>query len=160
MAKSKTTRAGSVTVTNIDLGAARLVAQLAMPIFIEAGILEEEGQQIKTGTVDSTVAEVATVHEFGAPDKNIPARSFLRSTVDEHLGYYPEIAAAVNSVISGAATIAAMATVGEKVEKDIVDKIEKGIGPSLSPITVQRKGHSTPLIDTEQLINSISSKVI
>lgn len=159
MAKIKTSKTGPVTVIDTDLGFNRILAELSVPVSIDVGVLEKDGMTRKTGSKDSTLAEVAAVHEFGAPERNIPQRSFLRSTVDQNKGYIVDIAMAVSNVISGLSAFVAMARVGDKATKDVTKKIQEGIMPALKPKTTARKGHSTPLIDTEQLINSIDFEV-
>ena len=160
MAKVKITKKGRVIVIDTDLGFKRIQKEFLFPIFVDVGILEKDGLELKNGSSSSTLAEVAHVHEFGLPEKGIPQRSFLRSTVDANRGYIAELTLAVSSVIAGVKKIAAVSAVGKKVVKDIVNRIRGGIGPSLKTKTVAKKGHSTPLIDTEQLINSIDSEVL
>ena len=44
--------------------------------------VESDGRSVKVGVIGSR-ASIAAVHEFGAPSKNIPERSFIRSTINE-----------------------------------------------------------------------------
>lgn len=104
---------------------------------------------------------VASVHEFGAPSVNVPERSFFRSTSDEkERAWQRELAAAGRRVAKGASPQGELLLVGEVARDDIIDKIHSGIPPALKPATVRKKrGETTPLIDTGQLINSLSTVV-
>lgn len=48
---------------------------------------------------------------------------------------------------------------GIHLERAILEKIRSHIPPPLKPETVRRKGSSTPLIDTGQLIGSITHQI-
>lgn len=49
--------------------------------------------------------------------------------------------------------------VGARFENDILDRIRAHIPPPLSPETIRRKGSTTPLIDTGQLVGSITHQI-
>ncbi|MEM8168046.1 hypothetical protein Q4R38_18910, partial [Morganella morganii] len=53
----------------------------------------------------------------------------------------------------------AFAIVGEKLSGEVKRKIQSGINPELDPKTVARKGSSKPLIDTGNLLQSITYEV-
>jgi phage gpG-like protein len=50
-------------------------------------------------------------------------------------------------------------TVGVFLEAKMVEKISSGLQPALKPKTIARKGSSTPLIDTGELLGQIDHKV-
>jgi phage gpG-like protein len=95
--------------------------------------------------------QVAAVHEFGAPKKKIPERSFIRSTFDEYTEDINTFKKQMyQKVLQGKmSAIRAIGLVGEFVLNKTKAKIREGLEPSLK----YREG--TPLYDTGQLINSL-----
>lgn len=106
-----------------------------------------------------TVLEVAIMNEFGTD--TIPERSFIRAWVDlEGDEARKWMRALIKQVIRGAITKeVALERFGQKVQGSIQARIADGIPPPNAPATVERKGSSTPLIDTGQLRSSITYKV-
>ena len=107
-----------------------------------------------------TNAELAAVHEFGKG--NAPERSFLRSTFDENLRDYDrELTAIAKRTYDGSASLEGdLLLLGESMRSDVIQKIRSSIPPPLKSATVARKkGETTPLIDTGQLLNAISVQV-
>lgn len=106
-----------------------------------------------------TVAQVGAYNEFGT--SRIPARSFVRSTVDGNSRLYSRMLADVaRSWIARRLSLAqGLGLVGAKVAGDIKLRIAAGISPPNAAATIARKGSSTPLIDTGQLRSSITSAV-
>lgn len=111
-----------------------------------------------------TVGEVAAIHEFGAPSRGIPARSFLRLGMKK----------ARVPVMSLAKIIFAKVARGEATDREALTKIAdimistttacfstRGFGTwqDLAESTIARKGHADPLLDTEQLKQSIKAEV-
>jgi len=101
-------------------------------------------------------AEVAYANEMGT-DK-IPARPFIRPAElknqkvwSDSLGKYTK-AALYNAEL-------ALEFVGEDVKKDLQASMLEVTDPPLSPITIERKGHDKPLIDTTHMIDSIEVEV-
>ncbi|WP_445496676.1 hypothetical protein [Photorhabdus sp. SF281] len=102
------------------------------------------------------VCGVTSAHEIV-----IPERSFLRSTLDENKEKAAKLLA--NSIretlLTDGDKTAPFALVGEKMAGEVKRKIQAGINPALNPKTVKRKGSSKPLIDTGQLVQSITYEV-
>ncbi|MET4863019.1 hypothetical protein [Morganella morganii] len=103
---------------------------------------------------------IAAAHEFGVPG-HIPERSFLRTTVGENKDKITgllvrELKADISQ---GDFSGRAFAIVGEKLSGEVKRKIQSGINPELDPKTVARKGSSKPLIDTGNLLQSITYEV-
>lgn len=105
-------------------------------------------------------AELASIHEFGT--EHVPERSFIRSTMDEHREEYARILAAeARKVIEGKRTPAlSMDLMGQKVASDMQRKIEQGVPPPNADSTIKRKGSSKPLVDSGQLKNAITYRVV
>lgn len=91
----------------------------------------------------------------------IPERSFIRSTVDENAGKYNRLAKALmRKIVGGQLELRqALGLIGAKVQADIKRRIQRGIDPPLRPRTIERKRSSKQLIDTGQLLNSITYEV-
>lgn len=111
--------------------------------------------------VKRTVLEIATIHEFGAPAAGIPARSFLRGTVDERRS---EIRAdqhklAVDFLAGKIGISVALDRLGARVAAKIKERIARGIEPPLAARTALRKKSTKPLVDTGQLRSSITWEV-
>lgn len=108
-----------------------------------------------------TNAELAAIHEFGAPKAGVPQRSFIRSTIDENKDRYQEELNRIGSgFYAGESVEQSLLLAGERVKKDIIDKINSKIPPPLSPITIERKhGETTPLVKSGQLRNSLSAQI-
>lgn len=98
---------------------------------------------------------LGAIHELGLG--TAPQRSFLRGWVDENqTGVRQSLAYWVTaSLTKGVVWRTAMNAFGAYCVKGIRTRMRAGIEPELLPETARRKGHDTPLIDTEQLIDGI-----
>lgn len=154
--------AGEFKIVDQDRGFKKLLERLSKrksPHVIVGVYGKAVGQRYKG--VGATVSEVAAVHEFGVPSRNIPKRSFLRDTalinerrIEKNLATVTErIVTGVESERTG------LLKFGVWFEGVVKQRIAAGIPPKLSPATIKRKGSSKPLIDTGQLRNSISSEL-
>jgi hypothetical protein len=129
----------------------------ARNVTLNIGIMS--GSTYPDGT---SVAFIGMIHEFGT--SKTPARSFLRSTLEEKQDEWIDLVA--NSLKVNPSVESAFTLLGEIASKDIQMKIESGINPSLNPKTVlakQRKGKtksSLPLIDTGILQEAIQYEVV
>ncbi len=131
----------------------------------------------------TSVAMVATVHEFGADIKvtskmrgwfaahgvhlgtsviHIPERSFLRSTVQKNQREYGQfLKTGLEKVAEGKLDGAQLAELlGLKVQGDIQKTIQDISNPPNSGFTIRMKGSSNPLIDTGHLAQSITFEVV
>lgn len=106
-------------------------------------------------------ADIAFIHEMGDPARDLPERSFLRSTMAERRQAYQELAAKVmRKVLAGDMTVEhALELIGLAAAGDVQETIEQGEFAPLAPETIRRKGSSKPLIDKGQLRQSITSEV-
>lgn len=87
----------------------------------------------------------------------IPARSFVRSTMDENRGEYEMAGDHLwNQILEGEVTMhEALTILGQKIQGDIQEKIILISEPPNSPETIRRKGSDNPLVDTGRLGGSI-----
>lgn len=153
----------SVQVTDTDRGLNSRVAALRdfERYEVVVGVLADKGGDRAAGDgSDLTVLDIAIIHEFGAPDAAypIPERSFCRAYVDENREQIRAwLRALVARVFAGAITVRqAFEQLGARVAAGMQARISAGIDPPNAPSTVERKGSSTPLVDTGQLRASIT----
>lgn len=126
---------------------------------------EKEPATVKDGhsATMADMVQIASIHEFGAPKAHIPERSFVRSTHDNKITEINEmIDKEEKSIFDGTSTVKkSLARVGEFVASEMKKTIEKRIPPALSPLTIKSKTVNgkrgdVPLIDTAQMIQSIT----
>lgn len=141
-------------VTDIDRGWKRIKAQLlkAGGAYTQVGV--QEGEQREDGT---DLVTVAAVNEFGAPKRNIPERSFIRSTADEQRKEVERMKQRIlETLADGKSDIRReLAKLGEWFQAKIQNKIVTLDTPPNAPSTVAKKGSANPLIDQNQLLQSI-----
>ena len=108
-----------------------------------------------------TNADLAMIHEFGSPAHNIPERSFLRKPLINNAEVVANLAKnAIGKFIAGEISLeTALGYVGEEAKSISKVAVADGISPALKPATIKRKKSSKPLIDTGQLLNSITYEV-
>jgi len=134
--------------------------------FVVAGFpaTETPGNAVKKGsghepaTEMAKVVEIAAIHEFGCPARNIPQRSFFRPAIDKASPSVRDMKPVLlNKILDGKMTIrTGLSVIGEFVVSKIKNEIRTGTFAPLAPSTIARKGSDKPLIDTAQMINSIS----
>jgi len=145
-------------VTDTDRGAKDVLERMrklaSTKAFLTVGI--HEGDGAKPHSSEATIAEIGSFHEFGL---GVPRRSFIADWSDENRERHEsQLVVMAEAVAKG--KVPSMAQAFERlgnlyvaeIQKRIADRIE----PPLSPITIQRKGSSVPLIDTGQLRSSIT----
>lgn len=117
-----------------------------------------DGKTEKDGTPLTTLG---FVHEFGAPQKGIPERSFMRSTMHEQGKKYAEtMGKGLRDIANGKTTAnEVLGKVGVVATGDVQAKIASGDFVALDPKTIKRKGSSKPLIDTGQLRQSVAWEI-
>ena len=134
------------------------LAKATEPIHGTIGIHEAEGSAAEED--GTTVLDVAHFMEFGTD--SIPPRSFVGDYSDENIDKNRERLRKIGkAVVKGTlpSMEIGMNRIGLLLVSEMQARIRSGIAPELSPATVERKGSSTPLIDTGQLWTSIRHKV-
>lgn len=150
----------------------RILANLKhMDLAVKIGVQgSEASDQIITDAIimsPMTLIELAVIHEFGAPSAGIPQRAFIRALADsERPKWVAELGkqcvrAFDDSTKKDAkhSATAALTVLGEKYRTAVIKRMKAGIAPPLKEMTIDRKGSSTPLIDTGALLRSITSVV-
>lgn len=135
---------------------------------VRVGVLQSKGGSDTAADGETTLAELAAIHEFGAPRAGIPSRSFLRRTFTDEQGRD-----ALSKFLTriGTQVVRDTIEIGEALEQlgawgvaQVKRRIKANIPPPLKPATIKaktvggKKGE-TPLIDTGQLINAITWEV-
>lgn len=145
-----------MTVTRTGPGTERVLATLEGLDGVEAKVGWFESAHYPGGT---SVAHVATIHEFGTT--HIPARPFMRPAVADHGGEWVQmIADGAKAAMQGSMSPeAVLEVVAMQAAGNVAEKIQAVTSPPLSPITIKRKGHDKPLVDTGQMIQSVTGKV-
>lgn len=152
-----------MTIRERDLGWSRIVREMgaAGRARVYVGIQGAKGSAIHDAESKLTNAELGAVLEHGTTDGHIPARPFLRGTVDARESRYRKLLrGAADAVASGRMPLAqALGLVGEVVVGDVKQAIADGVPPPNAESTVIAKGSGKPLIDQGQLRNSITYDV-
>lgn len=127
---------------------------------VRAKAAKASAENAAGGRKKLSLLQVAIVHEFGGG--NVPARSFIRATIDEKAAEIREQQVrAIRAVAAGKVTAeVALERLGQFVAGLIQARIVAGIAPPLAESTLRRKGgKTTPLILTGQLRSSITYAV-
>jgi len=103
------------------------------------------------------MAVVAAAHEFGAPSRGIPERSFLRVSLTMNAEKYVNFnRALMPRIINGQIGFEqALGLLGEMAKGDVQRFIATNTY-QLKPATIKRKGSSKALIDTGNMRQSIT----
>jgi hypothetical protein len=155
----------SVSLTQRDFGYKKIIEEvhkLAKKPYIKIGIQSESGMHKAEGGGAKTVAYIASVHEYGAPDQGIPPRSFINSTMDEKRSTYVDQANMLHDQIltggSDMTTEKALGLLGESIQRDIQNKVRSNIAPALKPSTIRSKNRSV-LTKAQSKINALEKKL-
>jgi hypothetical protein len=141
----------------------------ALDQFADTNIMVKAGVPAGATTTDGkSIAKYAYWNEVGVPENKLPARPFLRQTVNENQDKWKSILASNTNFasISKDNNEPVMGLVGEVMVADIKQTIQRGDFTPDSPKTVaskRRKGKKEPahpLIDTGQLLESIIGEVV
>lgn len=147
-------------ITDRDKGYRKLkrqVQSVASQRAVTVGVHDGVGGAAAGGG-GASVADVASIHEYGLG--NVPERSFVRGFADENKADNDRvIKKAAEQVVKGADVTTVLDRAGLYLVGKMQGRIQGGIAPPLAAATVARKGSSTPLIDTGQLISSITHEV-
>jgi hypothetical protein len=130
-------------------------------------IVEGNEQEVEIGfysdqkSGEFTLAELATVHEFGKG--NIPKRPFMRRSFDKGLSDWEKMNKdLIGSLIDGKIDKETVLEVSGDFHKNQIQQgvINQTLGlRANADITIERKGSETPLIDTGRLINGAEVRV-
>lgn len=130
----------------------------AKKLTVKVGVIGAGARVYEGG---KTVLDIATIHEYGTDDLNIPQRSFLRTPFFVNRDKMNKfINKQFNDVIEkGKDAEVAMELIGVKaqsISQGAFDKDGYGFWVPLKPQTIKKKGSSRPLIDKGTLRSSIT----
>lgn len=122
---------------------------------LKVGILKDAGNN-KDG---KSIAEYAIANEYGT--KNIPSRSFMRSTANEQKGKWDKMIDKYfkESDLSDQEANSYIMRLGEMIANDIKLKISSNVPPPNAQSTVAKKKSSKTLIDTGLMRSSINYEI-
>ena len=148
-----------ITVIEKDLGLRRIMRQIKLMKRSHVKVGLPQGGSTEGRYTMAKLIQAADATEFG---KGVPERSFMRSAIDQNMKFINSIIEQdVNLIMAGRLGVSdALDDIGGHVKLAIVRKIMTGPFKPLSKITVMKKGHSVPLFETGQLINSIQYKKV
>jgi hypothetical protein len=134
------------------------------------GRLRLQGAHVRVGVFGGVhedsgfdMVELLATHELGTRDGRIPARAPIATTFREQAPQLTVVLANIaDQVITDRLTIRAgldrLGLWGATMVKRTITTTD--LPPPLKPRTIARKGSSKPLVDTAQLVNSISWQVM
>ena len=131
---------------------------------------DEKGSVVEAGLFeDIGLISIAKENELGDPPRRarpypIPERSFMRFTFDRDLDKNTALLLkGVEEIILGAKTkFKILNEIGEIVTNSIKEFILSGyykFSKPNHPITIRRKGHNYPLIETGKIVSTLTYKV-
>ncbi len=100
---------------------------------------------------------VGAVNEYGAPNRNIPARPFIRTTFDENRQKINRLVVnEYEKIIDGTSNVKrSLGLIGEWLTAKTIAKIRAIRTPPNAPSTIAKKKSSNPLVDMSQMVQSI-----
>ncbi|MBP6018794.1 MAG: hypothetical protein KA735_04830 [Burkholderiaceae bacterium] len=126
---------------------------------VVVGVTRASAGRHQTGEINN--AELLAVHEFGSKDGSIPERAPVRSSMSKHQDKYVATHAEnLRKVVRGEMPFdKSLDLLGLRAAADVQQNIRDGDFKPLKQATINRKGSSTPLIDTGNLRQSITHEV-
>jgi hypothetical protein len=150
------------TITIKDTGWSLIEDLESLECELQAGVLEGANAHEKIGTAD-----LALIHEDGAPRAKIRARPFMRPTFDQNVDAYgDEVERIAEAAVRSNPTGKMLADLADTMAEDMRDTILQGKtgGPSLKPISpsrmAERRQGLTPLVDSGALVESLQGQVV
>lgn len=129
---------------------------------VKIGVFADDGIR-RDGLSNVEIAIINEFKESVGPGGVGPARSFLRSTYDTKREDWEKLLERfLRLVIAGKIDLKdALELVGQRASADVKKRILSGAGipPPNTQATIDRKGSSRPLVDSSQMVNSISYQV-
>lgn len=133
-----------------------------------AGLEVRIGYQREQGAGDDTddddrpradLVDIALWNEFGT--EHIPARPFLRDSVDKHMAAINHmLMAQKDAILHGATARETLNTAGLFQQDLIQTEIEQGDFVANADATIRKKGSDKPLIDTGTMKDSVHYYIV
>jgi len=138
------------------------IAKVKRGPHVKVGFQGSSGDRSHSKNSKASVTEIATYNEFGTVSRkgnpHIPARPFVRTTIDENLRALLRINGQLLFKMSKGemTTQRALKILGLKIQALMQKKLTDIKDPPNAPSTIKRKKSSNPLIDTGRLRQSIT----
>lgn len=145
-----------LTIKNKD-NASKILKQIEDLKGVEIVVGLPKGTKSPNGVLN--IIEIGMVHEFGAPEKNIPQRSFLRSPILKKEKEIKVVMAREGKKVLEGADIKVLDRVGafaSGISKQAFASSNDGEWKALKQSTINAKGSSRVLIDNGHLRQSIT----
>lgn len=147
---------------------------------VRVGVFEDSGVHAPSGLSN---VEIMAIHEYGSEAASVPGRAPIKTSttakkreigvvVEEAMkkmfprgagGRFTRFARDTLGRFTGkrSGRIQGLGEIGERVAKIVREYVLSGpyLEPALSPVTIARKGHDRPLVDTSDLAESVTFKV-
>lgn len=115
-----------------------------------------------------TVAQLMAIHEYGSVSRGLPARPIFAITYNKNKGdMYHYVGVMLTNILAGKRTMErGLSKIGARYEGMLKETFTRGDVKPLSPAYKKRPSgqkvdsSSKPLIDTAQLKNSVSYKIV
>lgn len=126
---------------------------------VVVGVTRATAGRGQTGEINN--AELLAVHEFGTKDGRVPERAPIRSSMSNNRdAYVKSHADNLRKVVRDEMPFEkSLDLLGLRAAADVQQNIRDGDLLPLAQSTIDRKGSSTPLIDTGNLRQSITHEV-
>ncbi|MGO4337865.1 hypothetical protein AB4037_23395 [Labrys sp. KB_33_2] len=135
----------------LEAALAKIAKNVTKAAAVDVGFLENA-----TYPDGTSVALVAALNEFG--HGTTPPRPFFRGMIQEKSPEWPKaIATQLKETEYDAAKT--LGRVGEGIKGQLQQAIADYVGPTLSPITVAKKGNDKQLVDTGHMMRSADYRV-
>jgi hypothetical protein len=135
--------------------------------YAKAGVLEGNAKRVGDKKDELTNVELALIHEFGSPKANIPERSFIRGPFNANLQKYGEVMRGYVKRLyeNRLPVMQLLGLMGLRMANDMKAAIRTSSGGNEPMVpnaksTIAKKGSSRPLVDTGQLLKSITWAVV
>jgi len=136
------------------------VRQARWQLMLSTMLRNRQGR-VEVGLFDNAaITEYGFYNEFGT--RTIPARSFIRSTLDQNRRRYQQIIedGLNQAMLAGVPLTRMLNKLGTTQSRDIKRKITSLRTPPNAPSTIASKGFNNPLIETGAMRNAIRHRVI
>jgi hypothetical protein len=114
-----------------------------------------------SGKVGGDIVSRALWNEFGT-SRGIPERPFMRNSLRANREKYIEVLKALAAqIVRGVTSLQeSLSALGQEAAGDIQNEILTGNFVPNKPATIKAKGSSKPLIDTGQMLGSVTYEVV
>ena len=133
--------------------------------FTLVGFPQGSPKQARQNAEGPSNAELAAIHTFGSIKRNIPPRPFMQETAKADGQTVKEMRVTQGKLLPhlqrGALTVKGyLAAIGEVYAGGIKRSIHDGNWKENAPRTIARKKSSKPLLDTLQMVNSVTHREV